>query len=140
LGIPTIHDRCVQTLVKLGLEPEWEAKFEPNSYGFRPGRSCHDAIEAIFSAIRQKPKFVLDADLEKCFDRIDQSALLAKLQTFPTLRRQVQAWLTAGVMEKGALFPTEEGVPQGGCCSPLLANIAGRLFGRKSTVVHTTVS
>jgi RNA-directed DNA polymerase len=132
LGIPTIHDRCVQTLVKLGLEPEWEAKFEPNSYGFRPGRSCHDAIEAIFSAIRQKPKFVLDADLEKCFDRIDQSALLAKLQTFPTLRRQVQAWLSAGVMERGALFPTEEGVPQGGCCSPLLANIA--LHGMEAVV------
>ena len=132
LGIPTIHDRCVQTLVKLGLEPEWEAKFEPNSYGFRPGRSCHDAIEAIFSAIRQKPKFVLDADLEKCFDRIDQSALLAKLQTFPTLRRQVQAWLSAGVMERGELFPTEEGVPQGGCCSPLLANIA--LHGMEAVV------
>ncbi|MBM0745101.1 reverse transcriptase N-terminal domain-containing protein (plasmid) [Phormidium sp. CLA17] len=132
LGIPTIHDRCVQTLVKLGLEPEWEAKFEPNSYGFRPSRSCHDAIEAIFSAIRQKPKFVLDADLEKCFDRIDQSALLAKLKTFPTLRRQVQAWLSAGVMERGALFPTKEGVPQGGCCSPLMANIA--LHGMEAVV------
>lgn len=110
LGIPTIHDRCGQTLVKLALEPEWEAKFEPHSYGFRPGRSCHDAVKAIFNAIRQKPKFALDADLEKCFDRIDHSALLAKLQTFPTLWRQIQAWLNAGMMEGGELFPTEESV------------------------------
>lgn len=60
LGIPTMYDRALQALVKLALEPEWEAKFEPNSYGFRPGRSCHDAIQAIFIAIRYKPKFVLD--------------------------------------------------------------------------------
>jgi RNA-directed DNA polymerase len=63
LGIPTMIDRALQALVKLALEPEWEARFEPNSYGFRPGRSCQDAIEAIFSAIRLKPKFVLDADI-----------------------------------------------------------------------------
>jgi len=136
LGIPTIHDRCGQTLVKLALEPEWEAKFEPHSYGFRPGRSCHDAIEAIFNAIRQKPKFALDADLEKCFDRIDHSALLAKLQTFPRLRRQIQAWLNAGMMEGGELFPTKEGVPQGGCCSPLLANIA--LHGMEAVVCQVS--
>ncbi len=68
LGIPTIRDRAAQALAKLGLEPEWEAKFEPNSYGFRPGRSCHDAIEAIFGSIKQKPKYVLDADIAKCFD------------------------------------------------------------------------
>jgi RNA-directed DNA polymerase len=68
LGIPTIQDRATQTLVKLVLEPEWEAKFEPNSYGFRPGRSAHDAIEAIFGSIKQKSKWVLDADISKCFD------------------------------------------------------------------------
>ena len=68
LGIPTMYDRALQGLVKLVLEPEWEAKFEPNSYGFRPGRSCHDAIEQIFVAIRLKPKFVYDADISKCFD------------------------------------------------------------------------
>jgi len=61
-------DRALQALVKLALEPEWEAKFEPNSYGFRPGRSAHDAIDAIFLSIRYKPKFVLDADIAKCFD------------------------------------------------------------------------
>jgi RNA-directed DNA polymerase len=58
LGIPTMYDRALQALVKMALEPEWEAKFEPNSFGFRPGRSCHDAIEAIYGAIKQKPKYV----------------------------------------------------------------------------------
>ncbi|HEY9642568.1 MAG TPA: reverse transcriptase/maturase family protein [Coleofasciculaceae cyanobacterium] len=61
-------DRALQALVKLVLEPEWEARFEPNSYGFRPGRSCHDAIEAIFLCINRRPKYVLDADISKCFD------------------------------------------------------------------------
>jgi len=69
LGIPTMKDRALQGLVKLVLEPEWEARFEPNSYGFRPGRSCHDSIEAIYIAINQKPKYVLDADIAKCFDK-----------------------------------------------------------------------
>ncbi len=68
LGIPTMANRAQHALAKLALEPEWEAHFEPNSYGFRPGRSCHDAIEAIFNAIRQKPKYVLDADIAACFE------------------------------------------------------------------------
>ena len=119
-----MYDRALQALIKLVLEPEWEARFEPNSYGFRPGRSCHDAIEAIFNAIRYKPKFVLDADISKCFDRINHEALLRKLNTSPTIRRQVRAWLKAGVMDNGQLFPTSEGTPQGGVISPLLANIA----------------
>ena len=124
LGIPTIKDRALQALVKLVLEPEWEARFEPNSYGFRVGRSCHDAIEAIFNEIRYKSKFVLDADIARCFDCIDHRALLTKLNTSPTIRRQVRAWLKAGVMDGQQLFPTSEGTPQGGCISPLLANIA----------------
>lgn len=124
LGIPVMADRALQALVKLALEPEWEAKFEPNSYGFRPGRSAHDAIEAIFESIKYKPKYVLDADIAKCFDRINHEALLNKLGTYPQLRRLIKAWLKAGVMEGGTLFPTEEGTPQGGVISPLLANIA----------------
>ena len=124
LGIPTMTDRALQALVKQVLEPEWEAKFEPNSYGFRPGRSCHDAIGAIFLSIRQKAKYVLDADIAKCFDCIDHKALLNKINTFPTIRRQVRAWLQAGVMDGKELFPTSEGTPQGGVISPLLANIA----------------
>ena len=110
--------------MKFALEPEWEAKFEPNSYGFRPGRSCHDAIEAIFTATHNQAKYVLDADIAKCFDRINHQALLNKLHTFPTLRRAIKAWLRAGVMEGEELFPTTEGTPQGGVISPLLANIA----------------
>lgn len=66
LGIPTIYERACQTLVKMVLEPEWEAKFEPNSYGFRPGRGCWDAIDAIFKSLNQKAKWVLDADIAKC--------------------------------------------------------------------------
>ena len=124
LGIPTMYDRALQGLVKLVLEPEWEARFEPNSYGFRPGRSCHDAIEAIFNAIKLKPKFVFDADISKCFDCINHSKLLKKLNTFPTLRRQIRAWLKAGVMDGLELKPTDRGTPQGGTISPLLANIA----------------
>ncbi|BAZ36735.1 reverse transcriptase [Calothrix sp. NIES-4101] len=124
LGIPTMKDRALQALTLQALEPEWEARFEPNSYGFRAGRSCHDAIEAIFNCIRYKPKFVLDADIASCFDRIDHSALLKKLSTSPTIRRQIRAWLKAGVIDGKQLFPTSEGTPQGGTNSPLLANIA----------------
>jgi RNA-directed DNA polymerase len=92
LGIPPMIERCKQALAKLALEPQWEAKFEPNSYGFGPGRSCHDAKEAIFKAIKGKPKFVFDAD--------------------------IKAWLKAGVMEGGSFSPTEAGTPQGGVSTP----------------------
>ncbi|MEQ8463441.1 group II intron reverse transcriptase/maturase [Coleofasciculus sp. E1-EBD-02] len=124
LGIPTMYDRALQGLVKMALEPEWEAKFEPNSYGFRPGRSCHDAIGAIYGVIKQKAKYVLDADIAKCFDKINHERLLEKLNTYPTLRRQIRAWLKAGVRDGRELFATSEGTPQGGVISPLLANIA----------------
>ncbi len=132
LGIPVMADRARQALAKMALEPEWEAKFEPNSYGFRPGRSCHDAKEAIFSAIQQAQKYVLDADIAKCFDRIDHQALLDKLGTFPLLRRAIKAWLKAGVLDGDTLFPVEDGTPQGGVISPLLANIA--LHGLETAV------
>ncbi|WPF88566.1 group II intron reverse transcriptase/maturase [Cyanobacterium aponinum AL20118] len=124
LGIPCMEDRIKQGLVKLALEPQWEAKFEPNSYGFRPARSCHDAIEQIFVSINKRPKFVLDADIAKCFDRIDHEKLLAKLETYPQLRREIKSWLKSGFMDCKQLFPTKEGTPQGGVISPLLANIA----------------
>ncbi len=124
LGIPTMYDRALQALVKQAMEPEWEAKFEPNSYGFRPGRSCHDAVGAIFTAIRLKAKFVLDADIAKCFDRIDHQALLKKINTFPSLRRQIKGWLKSGVLDNREMLETDKGTPQGGVISPLLANIA----------------
>ncbi len=124
LGIPTITDRAKQTLVKMMLEPEWEAKFEPNIYGFRPGRSCHDAIEAIFQALIKKTVFVLDADISGCFDNINHHILLEKLNTTPTLRRIVKGWLKAGVMENRIFQPSRSGTIQGGTISPLLACIA----------------
>jgi RNA-directed DNA polymerase len=133
LGIPTMHDRATQALAKLALEPEWEAKFEPNSYGFRPGRSAHDAIAAIFTAINTKSKWVLDADISKCFDKINHTELLKKINTFPTMRRLIKAWLKSGVMDDGQFFETNEGTPQGGVISPLLANIA--LHGLEQVIV-----
>jgi len=134
LGIPTMYDRALQALVKLALESEWEARFEPNSYGFRPGRSCHDAVQAIANAVWQKAKYVLDADIAKCFDRINHGELLRKLNPFPTLRRQIKSWLQSGVMDGKQLFPTSEGTPQGGVISPLLANIA--LHGMEERIKH----
>ncbi|BAZ44047.1 putative reverse transcriptase [Chondrocystis sp. NIES-4102] len=124
LGIPTIHDRASQALVKTALEPEWEARFEPNSYGFRPGRNCQDAIESIFNAIRYQSKYVLDADISKCFDRINHTKLLQKINTFPKARKQIRAWLKAGILDRGKILFPKEGSPQGGVISPLLANIA----------------
>jgi len=126
LGIPVIVDRVRQAQVVGALEPEWEARFEPRSYGFRPGRGCHDAIEAIFHVARgPNPSrgWVLDADLAAAFDRIDHNLLLSHLGTFPA-RDQVQQWLKAGVVEQGRFTPTEEGTPQGGVVSPMLLNVA----------------
>src|SRR5690348_854970 len=134
LGIPTMMERAKQALVKLALEPAWEAVFEPNSYGFRPGRSAHDAIGAIFLGIRYKPKFVFDADIKGCFDTIDHEALLRKLGTYPTLTHLIRGWLKAGAMEGLDFTPTKQGTPQGGVISPLLANIA--LHGMEQAMIE----
>lgn len=124
LGIPTIEDRAKQMLVYLALCPQWESEFEATSYGFRPGRSVIDAIENIFLGISKKPKWVLDADVSKCFDTINHQYLLDKCNTYPFLRRQIRSWLKAGILDgKEFAFP-EMGTPQGGIVSPLLANIA----------------
>ncbi|BDI18559.1 group II intron reverse transcriptase/maturase [Nostoc cf. commune SO-36] len=119
-----MYDRALQAVVKSALEPEWEAIFEPSSYGFRPGRSCHDAIKHIKNCIQGKAKFVLDADIAKCFDRINHEALLQKLNILGKVRQQIKAWLKSGVIDSGAFTATSEGTPQGGVISPLLANIA----------------
>src|SRR5437016_10478760 len=126
LGIPVISDRVQQARVKNALEPEWEARFEPRSYGFRPGRGCHDAIEAIFVTLcgkRAKRRWILDADLAGAFDHIDHNQLLARLGSFPA-RRAIRAWLKAGVMDQGQLTPTLAGTPQGGGISPVWFDVA----------------
>ncbi|TSB18518.1 group II intron reverse transcriptase/maturase [Streptomyces benahoarensis] len=126
LGIPVIRDRAHQARVKNALEPEWEARFEARSYGFRPGRGCQDAIQSIFSTVcgrTARRLWALDADLSAAFDRIDHDHLMRSIGSFPA-REMVRGWLKAGVMENARFAPTEEGTPQGGVVSPLLLNIA----------------
>jgi len=126
LGIPVIADSALQALASAALEPEWEARFEPRSYGFRPGRSCHDAIVAIHTTASRKDAkrlWALDADLEAAFDRLSHDHILASLGTFPA-RGLVRRWLKAGVIEDGRFAPSGEGTPQGGVISPCLMNVA----------------
>lgn len=125
LGIPVILDRCLQAIVKNALEPYWEAKFEDSSYGFRPGRCQHDAIERIYNLASAKGnrRWVLDADIKGAFDNIDHDKLLDLIGNFPA-REMIRQWLKAGYMEDGVFHNTDKGTPQGGVISPLLANIA----------------
>lgn len=133
LGIPTIEDRAKQYLLLLALEPEWEATFEPNSYGFRPGRNCHDAVVAIFGYIKlgnnssKFNKYILDADIKGCFDNIDHQYLINKLDTTQQIQSQIKAWLEAGVItheSNKTILENTIGTPQGGIISPFLANVA----------------
>ena len=124
LGIPAMKDRALQALIALAIEPEWEARFTPGMHGFRKGHRAHDAIGIIRSSIQRSPRWVLDADIEKFFDRVDQKALLAKIDTFTTLEQALRRILKSGCMEGGVTSATHEGTPQGGPLSPLLANIA----------------
>jgi RNA-directed DNA polymerase len=121
ITVPVLTDRCHQQRVRHALEPEWEARFEPRSYGFRPGRSCQDAIAAIYNVCKGPMAtrvWALDADLAAAFDRIDHDHLLAQLGWFPA-RDLIRGWLKAGVFEAGKGFaPTREGTPQGGPMTP----------------------
>ena len=131
LGIPAMKDRALQCLVKLALEPEWEAVFEPHSYGFRPGRSVQDAAAAVKHGLggegagrdnqQSRCRWVLDADIKSFFDEIDHDVILSRT---PVFRRVIAGWLKAGVFMDEVYTPTELGTPQGGVISPLLANIA----------------
>lgn len=125
LGIPTVIDRCLQARVKNALEPHWEARFEGSSYGFRPGRSAHDAIESIFNFANagKRKAWVVDADIKGAFDTIDHAHLLATIGAVPG-RALIRQWLKAGYVDNGVFHDTEAGTPQGGVISPLLANIA----------------
>lgn len=123
LGMPTLKDRAMQALYLLALEPIAETKADLNSYGFRPQRSCADAIEQCFNTLASKrmAKWVLEGDIKACFDRISHDWLLANI---PTDKAVLGKWLKAGFMEQGILHPTDEGTPQGGTISPVLANMA----------------
>src|SRR5262249_52890744 len=130
LGIPTLKDRAMQCLVKLALEPEWEAAFEPNSYGFRPGRSVQDAAVAVKYGLGAegggpapagRGRWALDADIKSFLDDIGHDAILARVAVF---HEAVAGWLKAGYLTGEAYSPTDTGTPQGGVISPLLANIA----------------
>jgi RNA-directed DNA polymerase len=122
LGIPTVRDRIEQAVVKNSLEPEWEAVFEKNSYGFRPGRSCQDAIEQSFKLLSRWHNWVLEADIKGFFDNIAHESILNMMGSFPK-RQLIKEWLKAGFVFQGNFNPTEQGTPQGGVISPLLANI-----------------
>jgi RNA-directed DNA polymerase len=111
-----ILDRVHQARVVNALEPEWEARFEPRSYGFRPGRGCQDAIQAIHMTAKGKSArrvWALDADLASAFDLIAHDHIQTMIGAFPA-RGMIRAWLKAGVVEQGRMHRTEDGVPQGG--------------------------
>src|SRR6266545_198248 len=123
-GMPTRHDRALQAWAHCVLEPAWAARFAPNSYGVRPGRSCHDAIEAIVTISGHKASDVFDADMEKCCDRLDHAAVLKKINPSPRRRRQVKGGRQAGVSDAGQWCPPAAGTMQGGTSSPLVAHMA----------------
>ena len=123
LGIPSMFDRAMQALWLLALNPVAETTADPNSYGFRPRRSTADAIEQCFKALAQRhsARWVFEGDIRGCFDNISHHWLLANISMDTVVLRK---WLKAGFVDKGMLFPTEAGTPQGGIASPVLANLA----------------
>ncbi len=122
LGIPTMRDRAMQALYAMALKPIAETLADPNSYGFRDARSCHDAIQQIFIALArlESAQWILEGDIKSCFDEISHEWLL---ENIPLDKKILRAWLEAGYIEEGKRFPTTEGTPQGGIISPLLANM-----------------
>ena len=122
LSIPTMHDRAMQALYLLALDPIAETLGDPNSYGFRRERSTADAIEQCFNVLARKhaPQWILEGDIRACFDGISHAWVLAHI---PLDKAMLHQWLKAGFVDKHRLYPTEAGVPQGGICSPVIANL-----------------
>ncbi len=133
LGIPVMSDRAMQALYLLALDPIAETTADPHSYGFRIERAPADAIEQCFRVLCRgnSAQWILEGDIASCFDALNHTWLETHI---PMDKRVLRAWLKAGFMEKRVLYPTDAGTPQGAICSPVLANLAGRLFGRKGTV------
>jgi RNA-directed DNA polymerase len=126
LGIPTVVDRLIQQAIAQGLTPLFEPLFSEHSYGFRPGRSAHDAIRQARGYVQEGYEWAVDIDLEKFFDRVNHDMLMARVARVVKDKRVlklIRAYLESGVMVKGVVMETEEGTPQGGPLSPLLANI-----------------
>ena len=128
LVFPFILDKAKQALAKLALEAEWEALFEANSYGFRPGRGPHDAMEALFLSLHHgTPKWIYAANVRKAFHHLDHDVLLAKLYTFPEMHKQIKSWLNSGLMEEYSKMPCNTiftRKPEGSIIAPFLANVA----------------
>ena len=134
LGIPTVLDRFIQQAVMQVLQRRWDRTFSEHSYGFRPGRSAHQAVEQAQRYIAEGYRWVVDLDLEKFFDRVNHDRLMAKIAERVGDKRVlklIRAFLTAGVMENGLVNPVDEGTPQGGPLSPLLSNIVLDEFDRE---------
>ncbi|MFV0944361.1 group II intron reverse transcriptase/maturase [Bacillus pacificus] len=125
LGIPTMIDRTFQNIVKLALEPQWEYRFESISYGFRPKRSTHDAVEMLFKKLHAKTnkKWIFEGDFKGCFDNLNHDYILEQLADFPA-KNTIAKWLKAGFVDNNVFHATDTGTPQGGIVSPLLANVA----------------
>jgi len=126
LGIPTVLDRLIQQAIAQVLSPMFEAGFSPYSYGFRPGRSAHQAVQKAQEYIQEGYDWVVDIDLEKFFDRVNHDMLMARVVRVVKDKRVlklIRAYLESGVMMNGVVMETEEGTPQGGPMSPLLSNI-----------------
>ena len=134
LGIPTVLDRFIQQAVMQVLQGGWDRTFSEHSYGFRPGRSAHQAVEQAQKYIAEGCRWVVDLDLEKFFDRVNHDRLMAKIAERvgdKRMRKLIRAFLTAGVLEDGLVNPVDEGTPQGGPLSPLLSNIVLDEFDRE---------
>lgn len=134
LGIPTVQDRFIQQAMHQVLSPQFEPTFSEHSYGFRPGRSAHEAVKAAQAYVEGGYKWVVDIDLERFFDTVNHDRLMARMKAVvkdKRLLRLVNAYLKAGVMVNGVVVETMEGTPQGGPLSPLLSNIVLTELDRK---------